>query len=218
MIIIVPKMWPPQSEADVAAIAEAKKGLRRAVLLRRRARPDDQRSGLDQARFDQLRDFISGELPQSVACYVSEPPEPATLQLIAWFAAQDVRVLLPVITEPTDHDQLFGEPDWATYDGPESLHRGRLSIIEPTGDPLGPAALADAGVIIVPGLAGSIDGRRLGRGGGWYDRALQHAGPQTVVVMLLNDDEVVEVIPSHGWDRRVDVLVTPTRVINSTRG
>ncbi|SDS31927.1 5-formyltetrahydrofolate cyclo-ligase [Microlunatus soli] len=210
-------MWPPQSEADVAAITDAKKALRRAVLVRRRARPDDERAALDHARFDRLRDFIAGRLPKSVACYVSEPPEPATLQLIAWFAAQDVPILLPVITEPTDHDQLFGEPDWAPYDGPESLHRGRLSIIEPTGNPLGPTALAEADLIIVPGLAGGVDGRRLGRGGGWYDRALQHIGPGAVVVMLLNDDEVVEVIPSHGWDRRVDVIITPTRVIAGTR-
>lgn len=210
-------MWPPQSEADVVAIAEAKKALRRAVLMRRRARPEDERAELDQARFDQLRDFIADEVPRTVACYVSEPPEPATLQLIAWFAAQDVRVLLPVITDPTDHDQLFGEPDWAPYDGPESLHRGRLSIIEPTGDPLGQSALAEAGLIIVPGLAGNIDGRRLGRGGGWYDRALQHADRRAVVVMVLNDDEVVEVIPSHGWDRQVDVIITPSQVINSTQ-
>jgi 5-formyltetrahydrofolate cyclo-ligase len=122
--------------------------------------------------------------------------------------------LLPVITEPTTDGALFGDPDWAPYAGPERLRQARLGLIEPDTEPLGPGALAEAPVIIVPGLAGNVDGARLGRGGGWYDRALQHAGRAAVTVLLLNDDEVVEVIPTHPWDRRVDVIATPTRLIN----
>ena len=31
--------------------------------------------------------------------------------------------------------------------------------------------------------------------------------------MLLNNDEVLDVIPVQDWDRRVDVLVTPQQMI-----
>ena len=64
---------------------------------------------------------------------------------------------------------------------------------------------------MVPGLLGTPSGRRLGRGGGWYDRALVHASPEARVWLLLNDDEVVDEVPSEPHDLPVTALVTPTR-------
>ena len=55
---------------------------------------------------------------------------------------------------------------------------------------------------------------RLGRGGGWYDGALLHAGQSTPVVLLLNRDEVLEAIPAQPWDRRVDRLATPDGLVD----
>ena len=52
-------------------------------------------------------------------------------------------------------------------------------------------------------------GDRLGRGGGWYDRALAQASPAAPVWVLLNPDEVLQVIPVQPWDRPVDALLTP---------
>jgi 5-formyltetrahydrofolate cyclo-ligase len=206
--------WQQQSAADMEAIRGAKATLRQAVLQRRRIRPDDQRDEDDHGRFDQLRRFLAGSDLGTAACYLSAAPEPGTLRLIAWLASQNVRVLLPVITEPAEEDQIFGAPDWAPYGGPDMLRTGRLSLIEPATEPVGAEALGAAELIITPGLAGNAHGLRLGRGGGWYDRALEHADPAAAVVMLLNDDEVVEVIPTHPWDRRVDAIATATQMIN----
>jgi len=207
-------VWP-QSSADAAAIRDAKRVLRRAVLQRRGVRTEDQRAADDRARFEELRTFLGDSELGTVACYFSAPPEPGTLQTIAWLASRGIRVLLPVITEPAaGQDQLFGETAWAPYGGPDRLHTGRMSIVEPTTEPLDAGALGEAELIIVPGLAGNAEGQRLGRGGGWYDRALRQADRSAVTAMLLNDDEVLEVIPTSGWDRRVDVLITSTRVIN----
>ena len=54
---------------------------------------------------------------------------------------------------------------------------------------------------------------RLGRGGGWYDRALAAATPGTPVWVLLNTDEVLPAIPVHPWDRPVDALLTPAALL-----
>jgi 5-formyltetrahydrofolate cyclo-ligase len=208
-----PMFRPPQSPADVEAIAEAKRVLRRAVLRRREVRTEEQRAADDGARFELVLQFLADSDLQTVASYLSMAPEPGTLQLIAWLSSRDIRVLLPKLTEPDQDGQLFGEPDWATYRGPENLHHGPRGLVEPTTSTLGPDALGEAQLIIVPGLAGNAAGDRLGRGGGWYDRALRHADRGAVTVLLLNDDEVVEAIPAHRHDLRVDVIITPTRVI-----
>ncbi|WP_195908914.1 5-formyltetrahydrofolate cyclo-ligase [Microlunatus sp. Gsoil 973] len=205
---------PPQSPADVAAITDAKRVLRRAVQRRRTVRPEDRRTADDAARFEQLRAFLANAELGTVACYLSVPPEPGTLQLIAWLASRGVRVLLPVFTEPATPAEPTGEPDWAAYAGPEHLRQGPRSLIEPTTPAMGADALSEAQLIILPGLAGNTGGDRLGRGGGWYDRALRHADGAAVTVLLLNDDEVVEAIPTHRHDRTVDVIITPTRVLD----
>jgi 5-formyltetrahydrofolate cyclo-ligase len=137
--------------------------------------------------------------------------EPATLQLVAWLAANGVRVLLPVLSHPIGG--RLERPAWAPYEGPDSLWRGALSVLEPTGQPLPSEQLPEAELIICPGLAANRLGDRLGRGGGWYDRALVHASQSAPIWVLLNSDEVLGTIPVQDWDRRVDVIITPEQMI-----
>ena len=54
------------------------------------------------------------------------------------------------------------------------------------------------------------DGVRLGRGGGYYDRALRHARPGAVLVAVVFDDEFVDGLPAEPHDRRVGAVVTPS--------
>lgn len=154
---------------------------------------------------------LEDRIPDTVAAYLSNGSEPGTLQLVAWLAAHSVRVLLPVLSHPIGG--RLDKPAWAPYEGPDALRVGAYSILEPTGDLVPSEQLPEAELIICPGLAANLHGDRLGRGGGWYDRALRHASQSAPVWVLLNDDEVLETIPVHAWDHRVDVIVTPTRMI-----
>ena len=70
-------------------------------------------------------------------------------------------------------------------------------------------------VYVVPALAADAAGRRLGRGGGAYDRALQRARPDALVVALLHDDEIVPEVPTEPHDQPVHVLVTEKRVVRT---
>ena len=122
-------------------------------------------------------------------------------------AARGVRVLLPVLGSGLQRD-------WAEYAGADDLQQrspGRPP--EPGGEPLGPAALADADVIIVPALAVDTSGARLGQGGGWYDRALEHARDDVLVIALTFPEEVYEAgtrpLPHEPHDRHVDAVATP---------
>ena len=53
-------------------------------------------------------------------------------------------------------------------------------------------------------------GARLGRGGGYYDRALPYVRPGALMVAVVFDDEFVDELPVEPHDRPVTAVVTPT--------
>ncbi|TFV62656.1 5-formyltetrahydrofolate cyclo-ligase, partial [Blastococcus sp. CT_GayMR20] len=74
----------------------------------------------------------------------------------------------------------------------------------------GPTAIADADAVVVPALAVDHFGFRLGRGGGYYDRALVHARPDAVLVTVVFDEERFAELPREAHDRPVGAVVTPS--------
>lgn len=62
-------------------------------------------------------------------------------------------------------------------------------------------------VILVPGLAFTREGERLGRGAGFYDRFLA-SHPQALRVGVAFGDQLLDSLPTESWDERVDVVLT----------
>lgn len=148
----------------------------------------------------------------TVACYSSTGNEPDTWGLIDALHDRGVTVLLPVLSQlPTGKRRPA--TDWARYTGREELRPGLWGIPEPTSPTLGADALADAEWIWCSALAATPDGRRLGTGGGWYDRALRFAAGGTTVAALLRDHEVLDDVPTEAWDLRVQAVVTEHRTL-----
>ncbi|MFI7501256.1 5-formyltetrahydrofolate cyclo-ligase [Streptomyces sp. NPDC049687] len=186
--------------------------LRRGFLdVRNRLTADDVRTAAAALAGNAL------ELPElaharTVAAYVSVGTEPGTLALLDALRARGVRVLLPALLPDNDLD-------WAAYAGAGSLapvrHGGRMELLEPVGERLGPDAVTGADVVLLPGLAVDARGMRLGRGGGSYDRVLarlERAGVRPSLVVLLYDTEVVERVPAEAHDLPVRAVVTPSGV------
>ena len=169
----------------------------------------------DEQRFARLAELLTGRPVRRLAAYLSAGTEPDSLRLVAWSVAHDIEVLLPVLTDGAG--SWLPEPAWAAYAGPDALREGRSRILEPTGQPLAGDALTGVDLLVVPGLAADAAGNRLGRGGGWYDRA-RAAHRDLETWLLLNDDEVLEVVPTDTWDLPVDLLVTPSRSQRAGRG
>jgi 5-formyltetrahydrofolate cyclo-ligase len=180
--------------------AVAKDGLRDFLLSRRLARPPAERAAAADAIVSALLEELTGV--GTLAAFVPDPAEPGSGRLPAAFTQLGARVLLPVI--PSQGRIL----DWAEDTG--ELEVGRFGLSHPVGPRLGPTAIAAADAVVVPALAVDRFGIRLGRGGGYYDRALVHVRPDAVLVTIVFDDERVDRLPREIHDRPVTAVVTPS--------
>lgn len=136
-----------------------------------------------------------------VALYAARDDEPPTRALIDALTSRGCRALLP---------RLGASPDWAWFTGWDSMRTGWGAIPEPTGPALGAEALSQAEFVVVPCLAVSRDGTRLGTGGGWYDRALLHRSLTAPVWALARTSEVMASLPREPHDVPVTRILTET--------
>jgi 5-formyltetrahydrofolate cyclo-ligase len=182
------------------------------AAAKRRARAERlaSRAALDASEISDRAESLGTRIVSEAAAhgaataslYVSIGSEPGTRAALDRLHDAGVRVLLPVVVSGL-------ELDWATY-VPGELREGRRGLLEPAGERLGLAAIAQADVIFCPGLAGTPDGRRLGQGGACYDKALPRANPQAPRLLVVYDEDVVDDLPADERDQRIDALLTPT--------
>jgi 5-formyltetrahydrofolate cyclo-ligase len=145
--------------------------------------------------------------PSVVAAYVPVGAEPGGADLPGSLAAAlptTGRLILPVLRPDLDLD-------WAAWAAGDPLSRTGRGLREPSGAWLGPSAVAEAALVIVPAVAVDRRGRRLGRGGGSYDRALARVSPTALTVALLHDGELLAEVPTEPHDRAVRAAITPGR-------
>ncbi len=196
----------PGDGADVSA---RKLSLRdQLVTARNRRRPAElQEEGAELA----ARALALPEVRRaaSVAAYVSVGTEPGTGAIVDGLHAAGKRVILP-LTVRRDYGL---DLDWAAYDGPGSLATARYGLLEPTTRPLGLDAIATPDVVLVPGMAVSVDGYRIGKGAGCYDRALGRVPRGTPTVVLLYDDEIGRDVPHEPHDLPVRAALSPRRLV-----
>jgi 5-formyltetrahydrofolate cyclo-ligase len=184
---------------DSPAVVIQKAALRRVLLAARAARPEPDRAAAAVAVARVLAQRVAGA---RVAASVPTAEEPGHGQLPDALAGTAAQVLLPVV--PATGRELA----WAVHDG--RLAPGRFGLAEPVGPRMPGTALGTVDVVVVPALAVARDGTRLGRGGGYYDRALPHARAGAVLVAVVFDDELVDALPAGGHDVRVHAVVTPS--------
>jgi 5-formyltetrahydrofolate cyclo-ligase len=173
-----------------------------------RARLLAARAELPPDRLDAAAEAVAGHVLRRlgglrrIAAYVPMGPEPGSLRMLDAMRNGGTEVLLPVVTP----DGL----DWARYEGSDRLLAGAFGTRVPAGRRLGAPALGTAEPVLVPALAVDRRGVRLGRGGGYYDRALAAAPAGSPLIALLHDGELVDRLPADPWDRTVTSVVEPT--------
>jgi 5-formyltetrahydrofolate cyclo-ligase len=207
----------PLPDDPVHDVAARKREARAVARSRRRSliMPDERQEHRRTRLLLSLPELARVGPGSTVAAYVARGREPETATLRRELRDRGVRVLLPVVLADLDLD-------WAVDDGAGGdgdLVRGLgPGVPEPPGPRLGPEAIGQADVVVTPALAVDRDGRRLGQGGGSYDRALTRRRPDAFVVALLHDGEIWEDdLPADAHDELVHAAVTPHEVVRCTR-
>jgi len=183
---------------DPAADGGAKRALRASILQRRADRNDHDRAAAAEAIAAHLSGAAFAQVT-TVAAYLSMGSEPGTGPLIDALLSRGTTVIVPVAT-------TGGVLEWVRYTPDASLTTSALGVPEPDGPRLGSDALADAKLVIVPALAVDQSGWRLGRGAGYFDRALVRAGGP--ICALVYADELLPAVPHEDHDIPVDLVVT----------
>lgn len=155
---------------------------------------------------------IAGDLPwwhaaRHVATYVAAGGELDPQPLAERACREGKGAFVPVLHDSElrfASDDADADADWVP---------NRFGIAEPSGPRLEPAEMD---LVIVPAVALDTDGRRLGQGGGFYDRTFAWLSgeprPSSVVLVgFVYDFQVVDTIEDEPWDVTLDAIVTPTR-------
>jgi 5-formyltetrahydrofolate cyclo-ligase len=147
---------------------------------------------------------------QRVLVYVSTGREVETQGLIQQLLALGRRVCVPQFDEPRQRYLASELRDFAA-----DLAPGRFGILEPRAAAVRPVPVEQLSAVLVPGLAFTRVGARLGRGLGYFDRILSGATGRRVG--LAYAFQVVETLPTQAHDMAVDYVVTETEAITCRR-
>ena len=148
-----------------------KSELRKQVLHEMKDLPREQKQAMDQALTDQFLEHPFYQEAKIIATYLSFPHEFQTQELIEQALKDGKKVLIPK-TYPK------GRMDFVVYD-PQQLVKTSFGLLEPQGD-LEVVDASQIDLIHVPGLAFKMEGYRIGYGGGYYDRYLEHFSNHTL--------------------------------------
>lgn len=132
--------------------------------------------------------------------YVSTGTELATHDLIRALLAAGRTVAVPR-TQAAGMMQAHLIADFA------QLKPMRFGLLEPDDD----CPVVEPDLALVPCVAVTRAGVRLGRGGGYYDRYLANH-PNMTSIALVYDQQVVEALPTQPHDQRVQGVLTPTEL------
>jgi 5-formyltetrahydrofolate cyclo-ligase len=136
-----------------------------------------------------------------VACYISFGDEPST-NIFLRHCQYDERIDLYVPRVQGD------DLEWVQFSEDQAKHP--LGMNEPLGTSVN---LTEIDLMVIPALAADHAGHRLGRGKGFYDRALQQISAKKIVV-LVHDDEIFDSIPFESHDVLVQVICGCSEIVS----
>lgn len=190
-------------------IGAAKKAVRERARAARRTLDPAMRSRAARQLADKLGSLPELAIARTVLAYGASSEELDPSVAVERLRSCGATIAYPRIDEP-------GVLGLHVVDEETELVAGPFGIAEPPED--SPRIEArDIDAVIVPGVAFDDDCRRIGYGGGYYDRLLPQMRADCARIGVAFDEQLLESIPAEDSDARLDAVVTPSRIVRASR-
>ena len=184
-----------------------KNGVRKRIRSLRSSLTQEQVDRNSLFVFEQFCTLAQIQDANCLALYLSDENEISTRLMLDWLAQCNKTTCLPVVD---DRNLLFYEYC------PSRLVENHLAILEPDRASSLLLDLQSIDAIIVPLVAYDINRYRLGRGGGYYDRALQGVRKMSAPPFLIGlgyDMQKIDDCMPEPHDVQMDCIITPSCII-----
>ena len=194
-------------------VSSAKQTLRKIMLARREQLSVEERAGKSAAITGRLCMMPQYRGAGTVLGYMNFGSEYASEPWVQQVLADGKKLVLPRVNRHANRLDLYWVDDLE-----EQIAAGSWGIREPIVERCRRLGnLDEVEFALLPGVAFSRDGARLGYGGGYYDKLLAHLESPPVLVAAAFSMQVVDGIPVEAGDRNVEWLVTEHETYNVPR-
>lgn len=151
----------------------------------------------------------------TVLWYVNCRTELQTQRCLPGELRSDKTIVVPYCTEQD------GEPRLGLWrlENLDELAVGKWKILEPPSDRWSDddrvIVATQLDTVIVPGVAFTKDGKRLGNGQGYYDRLLRDVRPTCQLIGLCYESQILPKLPAEEHDVRMNFVITEKHVYQS---
>lgn len=181
---------------------QTKAVLRKRLKAQLKELPDEARN--DTRIVDKISKLPQWRRTKQVFAFIPLPAEPDIIPLIDMALGQGKQVLVPICEE---NGRMRFAP--LTTAWKSELVRGKHHILCPKDNTSDQPPLEESNpIILVPGLAFTTNGNRLGRGGGYYDRYLETWGARLYKIGVCLQIQLLPALPTEPNDQKVDIVVT----------
>ncbi len=189
-------------------MSEKKRALRSELIAARARMTQDDRAAKSLAIADRIGEVPAFRDARVLALYAPLGTEVDSTEIARRALARAARLVYPRSVHG-DRRLVFARAE------PGELVRGPLGALEPPPSaPEIPREEVDC--VVMPGVAFSRDGLRLGRGGGYYDATLKKM-PRAFRLGVAFDTQVVPELPREPHDAPLDAIVTEARILLFSR-
>ena len=196
----------------MTAITDQKATLRKAMRAARRDYAASLPREVSALVFNRPPGAVLDLIPEgaTIGLYRADPGEAPASRYARFFFEAGHPLALPRVTRLSEPMRFHAHTD--PYDESD-LVKGVMGLLQPSGDL--PEVVPQ--VLLMPLVAFTVRGERLGQGGGFYDRWLA-AHPETVAIGMAWDMQEADSLPIEDHDMPLAAIVTPTRVLGPFGG
>ncbi len=193
-------------KAEMSGLCEQKKSLRSALRCAERSMTGEEKAAADRAICTTVRTLPEYEAAKTVFAFVGMPREIQTMDLLQAILDSGRRLCVPLCLAEPGKMLLKELTDLG------ALQPGAYGILEPPAE-LPTVDPAEVDLAILPCVSAGHDGKRLGQGGGYYDRFLERY--RGAAVLVCREALTREDIPEETHDVRIPLVVTDAGVFRS---